>query len=85
VTRLAVIDEEELRRIVREEVRAAKTDHDGVRLLTAEEAGAVLGGVGARTVLKWARERELPHRRLGDKTLRFVERELVEWSARKAG
>lgn len=82
---LIVTDEETLRRIVDEAVsEALRLRSAPPRLLTPDEAGERLG-VTKRTILRWAREQHLPHRRLGPREVRFVEAEILGWNAdRKA-
>jgi len=46
-------------------------------LLTAEQAGALLGGIPAKTMRTYAKDGRLPCRRIG-KHLRFVRAELEE-------
>lgn len=50
-------------------------------LLTADEAGALLGGIPRYTVLQMARDGRLPCLRVG-KHVRFSPSELEEWLAR---
>ena len=49
------------------------------RVLTAEEAGRVLGGVGAETVMRYVRELGLPYVRPGKAPL-FVLDQVVAWA-----
>lgn len=82
-----VVTPEELEAIVERAVRraleAAGHEPPSARLLKPEEAGDRLG-VTKTTILKWARKKGLPHRRLGDREVRFVEAEILEWNtARK--
>jgi excisionase family DNA binding protein len=46
-------------------------------LLTADQAGHLLGGIPAKTVLAYAREGRLPCRKIG-KHVRFVRTELED-------
>ena len=81
--RVIVVSPEDLRALVAEAVREAMGQReDSLRLLSPDEAGAVLGVTG-RTVLKWAKNEGLPHRELGPKVVRFVESEILEWGARR--
>ena len=84
-----VTDAETLTRIVDEAVRSAleRAGRPPLKLLTPDEAGQLLG-VNPRTLLRWVKTREIPHRQVGPKLVRFVESELVAWNyetGRKAG
>jgi excisionase family DNA binding protein len=52
------------------------------RFLTAEEAAEFLGGVNARTLLRWAREEKVPAYPLGEgrrRLWRFRSTDLRQW------
>jgi len=83
---LIVIEADELRGIIRTEVRAAlaelATTAAVPEWLNAKEAAALLG-VHARTVAKLADAEELPHSRVG-RLLRFRRADLVAFLERRA-
>jgi excisionase family DNA binding protein len=52
-------------------------------LLTADDVSKLLGGVPRKTILQYAREGRLPHRKIG-RHVRFVPSELETWLLEKA-
>ncbi|MEO1479602.1 MAG: helix-turn-helix domain-containing protein [Bacteroidota bacterium] len=96
-SRLIVLEDHEIRRLVQEAVAeavAAVTELHAAEakelrrslyvqkgLLTAAEAGRVLGGVGADTVMEYVRRKGLPCYRPGKAPLFRLE-ELQAWAAR---
>lgn len=80
-----LVDLEELRRIIREEMRAAAraTDEPTAEAwLDTEQAAAVLG-VHARTLRRLVRTQHLPTHRVAARTFRYRRDELEAWMARR--
>ncbi len=79
-----VCDRAELEALIEAAVSRALDNRRPVRdLLTARQAAEVLD-VHPRTVLRWSREAGLPSHRIGERELRFVRAEIVEWATSRS-
>lgn len=79
---LVIVSPEELRELVAGAVREAMEQAASPRLLSPSEAAELLG-VSERK-LRQLRDQGMPHRRLGEQTVRYVATEIMAWSTEAA-
>lgn len=79
-----VVSPEELRRIVREAVRAELEAVEAPPEWLDSAGAAELLGVHVKTVQKLVRTQGLPAHRVGEKILRFSRPALLDWMKRRA-